>query len=182
MSARNITWPFKTAAWPFKTAAWPFRTAVALLGVVGMLAGAGTATLAATALPDAQGNKQAAKPDKGKDKDKADKKGNGNDATVVVVVDRDGHSRVVREYVTRGNLPPGLAKRRTLPPGLRQQLHEKGTLPPGLRDYWTPVPAEWNGRLPAVPAYYTRYFVERDLIIIDTRNDTLVSLIRDLLN
>lgn len=161
--------------------AWPFRTALAL-GVVGMLAGAGGVTTHA-ATPGAQGNKQAAKPNKDKDKGgKNDKKGNGSDTTVVVVVDREGHSRVVREYVTRGNLPPGLAKRRTLPPGLRQQLHEKGALPPGLREYYTPIPAEWNGRFPAVPVYYTRYFVGRDLIIIDTRNDTLVSLIRDLLN
>ena len=99
-----------------------------------------------------------------------------------MVVDRDGHSRVVREYVTRGNLPPGLAKRRTLPPGLRQQLREKGALPPGLREYYTPVPADWNGRFPAIPVYYSRYFVGRDLIIIDTRNNTLVSLIRDLLD
>ena len=51
-----------------------------------------------------------------------------------------------------------------------------------LREYYTPIPAEWNGRFPAIPAYYSRYFVGRDLIIVDTRNDTLVSLIRDLLN
>jgi hypothetical protein len=159
----------------------------ALVGMVSMVGGAAAVTAhAATAPAGSQGNKQAAKPNKDKDKkekDKQDKKGNGSDADkVVVVVDRDGHARVVREYVTRGNLPPGLAKRRTLPPGLRKQLVEKGTLPPGLRDYYTPVPAEWNGRFPAVPAYYNRYFVGRDLIIVDTRNDTLVSLIRDLLD
>lgn len=164
MSAPNITWLRRTAL---------------ALGVVGMLAGAGAvSTFAATAPAGAQGNKQAAKPHK--DKDKKDK-GKGHDETVIVV-DRDGHSRVVREYVTRGNLPPGLAKRRTLPPGLQQQLHERGALPPGLREYYTPIPAEWNGRFPAIPAYYSRYFVGRDLIIVDTRNDTLVSLIRDLLN
>lgn len=149
-----------------------------MVGMVSLLAGAATVTtIGATTPAGAQGNKQA-KPNK--NKDKKDKK--GNDANIVVVVDRDGHSRVVREYVTRGNLPPGLAKRRALPPGLRQQLREKGALPPGLREYYTPVPADWNARFPAIPAYYTRYFVGRDLIIIDTRNDTLVSLIRDLLD
>jgi hypothetical protein len=162
-------------------------TVFALAGMVSMVGGAAAVTAhAATAPAGSQGNKQAAKPNKDKDKkdkDKPNKKGNGSDAdTVVIVVDRDGHTRVVREYVTRGNLPPGLAKRRTLPPGLRQQLVERGTLPPGLREYYTPVPAEWNGRFPAVPVYYTRYFVGRDLIIVDTRNDTLVSLIRDLLD
>jgi hypothetical protein len=154
---------------------------LACLGMVSMLAGAGAMTAqAATASGGAQGNKQGAKAKK--DKDKQDKKGNGGDTTTIVVVDRDGHSRVVREYVTHGNLPPGLAKRRALPPGLRQQLVERGTLPPGLRDYYTPVPADWNPRFPAIPVYYSRYFVGRDLIIIDTRNDTLVSLIRDLLD
>ena len=121
---------------------------------------------------------------KDKDKDHKGKAKNGrdHDTAVVVVVDRDGHHRVVREYVTRGNLPPGLAKRRTLPPGLSKQLREKGTLPPGLRDYYTPVPADWNPRFPAIPTYYQRYFVGSHLIIIDTRDNTLVSLMRDLLN
>lgn len=123
---------------------------------------------------NSQGNKKAAKPSKDKGKD--------HDAAVIINIDLDGHRRTVREYVTRGNLPPGLAKRRALPPGLSKQLREKGALPPGLRDYYTPVPAEWNARFPAIPAYYTRYFVGSHLIIVDTRNDTLVSLIRDLLD
>ena len=159
---------------------WTFKGTLALVGMVSMLAGAAAVTtLAATAPANAQGKQKAAKPHKEKNKEK---QGHDSDANIVVVVDRDGHSRVVREYVTRGNLPPGLAKRRTLPPGLRQQLREKGALPPGLRDYYTPVPADWNGRFPAIPVYYSRYFVGRDLIIIDTRNNTLVSLIRDLLD
>lgn len=160
--------------------AWPATVALAIAGAVSLLPSVTAASLAAKTAVEDQGNKQA-KPNKDKDKkDKKDKK--DNDANIVVVVDRDGHSRVVRDYVTRGNLPPGLAKRRALPPGLRQQLREKGALPPGLREYYTPVPADWNARFPAIPVYYTRYFVGRDLIIIDTRNDTLVSLIRDLLD
>ena len=163
-----------------------FKGAFVVAGLVSMLAGA--TTVAATATLDAQGNKQGGKAAKDKDKDNKGKAKNGRDHdtpdhnTTVVVVDRDGHYRVVREYVTRGNLPPGLAKRRTLPPGLSQQLHERGTLPPGLRAYYTPVPAAWNQRFPAIPTYYQRYFVGSHLIIIDTRDNTLVSLIRDLLN
>lgn len=161
-----------------------FKGACAVAGMVSMLAGA--TAVAATSTIDAQGNKQGGKAAKDKDKDKDNKgkakNGRDHDTTVVVVVDRDGHHRVVREYVTRGNLPPGLAKRRTLPPGLSRQLREKGTLPPGLRDYYTPVPADWNPRFPAIPTYYQRYFVGSHLIIIDTRDNTLVSLIRDLLN
>ena len=160
-----------------------FKSACVVAAMVSMLAGA--TAVAATASIDAQGNKQGGKAAKDKDKDKDNKgkaKNGRDDTTAVVVVDRDGHYRVVREYVTRGNLPPGLAKRRTLPPGLSQQLRERGTLPPGLRDYYTPVPADWNPRFPAIPTYYQRYFVGSHLIIIDTRDNTLVSLIRDLLN
>ncbi|MDP2321725.1 MAG: hypothetical protein Q8O42_20590 [Acidobacteriota bacterium] len=162
----------------------PLRRACAVAGMASMLMGASVSTsVAATVNFEEQGSKKAAKPEKDQSaKDKSAKdKGRDHDTTTIVV-DRDGHSRVVREYATRGNLPPGLAKRRTLPPGLSKQLREKGALPPGLRDYYTPVPADWNARLPSIPAYYTRYFVGRDLIIIDTRNDTLVALIRDLLD
>lgn len=157
----------------------PVRRACAVVGLASILMGANISTsVAATVnLGDQGGKPEKAKP--AKDQSAKDK---GRDDTKTIVVDRDGHSRVVRGYVTRGNLPPGLAKRRELPPGLSKQLRERGALPPGLRDYYTPVPADWNARLPGIPAYYSRYFVGRDLIIIDTRNDTLVSLIRDLLD
>jgi hypothetical protein len=120
-------------------------------------------------------DKAQGKAEKGKaDKGKADK-------TKVVVVDRDGHHRVVREYVTRGNLPPGLAKRKTLPPGLAKQLRENGELPPGLQPYFTTVPQEIDVRFPALPAYYHRYFAGNDFVVVDTRTNRVVLLIRDLL-
>jgi hypothetical protein len=111
---------------------------------------------------------------KNKDKDK-------NDKTRVVVIDRDGHQRIVREYVTRGNLPPGLAKRKALPPGLAQQLRENGELPPGLQPYFTPVPQEIVVRFPVLPTYYHRYFAGNDFVVVDTRTNRIVLLIRDLL-
>jgi len=153
----------------------------AMAAMVSLLAAdVAVAGIAASATLAAQSNKKDAKP--AKNKQAKDNKGHDKKSKVVVVVDRDGHHRVVREYVTRGNLPPGLAKRRTLPPGLSRQLRERGTLPPGLRDYYTPVPADWNPRFPTIPAYYERYFVGNHLIIVDTRDETLVSLIRDLFN
>lgn len=114
-----------------------------------------------------------------KPKGKAAKPGKGPD--VVVAIDRDGHSRIVREFVTRDAVPPGLTRREALPPGLSEQLRETGSLPPGLEKHLVPVPVTLIARLPPVPAYYNRYFAGRDLIIIDTRNDRIVLLIRDLL-
>ena len=132
----------------------------------------------ATHAIEQQGKAKGHDKDKEKDKDK-DKAGKGN--STVVVVDRDGHQRIVREYVTRGNLPPGLAKRKALPPGLAKQLRETGELPPGLQPYFTPVPREIDVRFPVLPAYYHRYFAGNDFVVVDTRTNRIVLLIRDLL-
>lgn len=108
--------------------------------------------------------------------DKADKK---DDKARAIVVDRDGHIRLIREYARGGSLPPGLAKREALPPGLRKQLRERGELPPGLQKRLVPVPAPLLMRLPAVPPYYQRYFAGDDLIVIDTRTNRIAVIILD---
>jgi len=97
-----------------------------------------------------------------------DKHSGSSDA---IAIDRSGHVRVIREYEDErsGSLPPGLAKRTELPPGLRKQLHEKGELPPGLQKRLVPVPADLEVRLPRIPSYDRRYFAGNDLIIVDTR-------------
>jgi hypothetical protein len=156
---------------------------------------------APSAAPEAQGRGngrgQAAKPDKGRpDKggkpDKAEKKPHPQEKgqkppkksdrdADVVVVDRDGHSRVIREHRGTGSLPPGLAKRESLPPGLRRQLVERGALPPGLRRYLVDVPGPWQTRLPAIPSHYHRYFAGDDLIVVDTRTNRIVAIVRDVL-
>ena len=112
--------------------------------------------------------------------DKADGPRDRKDDAKVVVVDRDGHVRVIREYA-RAALPPGLAKRESLPPGLRQQLRERGELPPGLQKRLVPMPAAWAARLPPVPAHYHRYFVGDDFIVVDTRTNRIVAIVRDVL-
>jgi hypothetical protein len=129
-----------------------------------------------------RGRGQAAKPNKPEPKgqkpaSKPEKKGGTDDA---VVFDRDGHARAIRDYRTAG-LPPGLAKRASLPPGLRKQLVERGELPPGLQKHLVDVPGPLVARLPAVPAYYHRYFAGDDLIVVDTRTNRIVAIVRDVL-
>lgn len=102
-----------------------------------------------------------------------------DDKAEAIVVDRDGHIRIIREYAHAGSLPPGLAKREALPPGLRKQLRERGALPPGLQKHLVPVPAPLVTRLPALPAYYHRYFVGEDLIVVDTRTNQIVAVLLD---
>jgi hypothetical protein len=98
-------------------------------------------------------------------------------AEQAVVIDREGHVRVIREYARSGSLPPGLDKREALPPGLRKQLRERGELPPGLQKRLVPVPAPLIARLPPVPPYYHRYFAGDDLIVINTRTNRIEAII-----
>ncbi len=94
-----------------------------------------------------------------------------------VVIDRDGHRRIVTEYFSRESLPPGLAKRQSLPPGLRKQLRERGHLPPGLEKRLIPVPGPLVSRFPALPPHYSGYFAGRDLIVVNTRTNVIVAVI-----
>jgi hypothetical protein len=63
--------------------------------------------------------------------------------------DRDSMHEWYREH--EHGLPPGLAKRDQLPPGLEKQLRERGTLPPGLQKKIEPVPEDLERRLPPPP-------------------------------
>ena len=127
-----------------------------------------------------QGKKaeKAVKADKHDGKDK-NKDGKNDGPAAAIAVDRDGHVRVIREYGRSGSLPPGLAKREALPPGLRAQLHERGALPPGLQKHLVLVPVSLGRRLPPVPSYYRRYFAGDDLLVVDTRTNHIVAIISD---
>lgn len=76
-------------------------------------------------------------------------------------------------------LPPGLAKRHSLPPGLAKQLRERGRLPPGLQKRLTPVPYGWSHPHGALSPHQARYFAGRDLVIVDTRTQRVVSIVRN---
>lgn len=71
------------------------------------------------------------------------------------------------------HLPPGLAKRDQLPPGLERQLRVRGTLPPGLRGMMTPCPEELEQRLPPPPEGY-RHFVIGGHVALVNPNTYLV--------
>jgi hypothetical protein len=106
-------------------------------------------------------------------------RGHGKAVNETIQIDRNGHVRVIRDYGRSGSLPPGLAKREALPPGLQKQLRERGELPPGLQKRLIPVPAPLAARLPPLPRYYERYFAGEDLIIVDTRTHRIEAIMRD---
>jgi len=102
-------------------------------------------------------------------------------ADVNINIDIVTHRRIVREYYASNSLPPGLAKRQSLPPGLQKQLQERGTLPPGLQKRLVPVSPRLVGRLPPLPPYYVRYFLNRDLIVVDTRSNRIARIIAEVI-
>lgn len=76
-------------------------------------------------------------------------------------------------------LPPGLAKREKLPPGLQRQLERNGTLPPGLQKRLEPLPPNVERRLEPLPPNQTRVVVGTDVIILDKTSQKILDIIRD---
>lgn len=109
-------------------------------------------------------------------------RGNGSDKDGrVVVVDRTRWSDadhchvVVLDYYRRHGLPPGLAKKDSLPPGLQKQLRERGHLPPGLEKHMVVLPVGLERELPPLPPHHVRRAVGEDLLVIDVRANLIVS-------
>src|SRR5438552_3584049 len=70
----------------------------------------------------------------------------------------------------RSNLPPGLAKKDRLPPGLERQLRRNGTLPPGLQKRVQPLPGVCTARLPRLPRDWSRVVLSGRIILLDPAN------------
>ena len=67
----------------------------------------------------------------------------------------------------RAGLPPGLAKKDRLPPGLERQLQRNGTLPPGLQKRVQPLPGSCASRLPRLPRGWARVVLSGRIILLD---------------
>ena len=92
--------------------------------------------------------------------------------------------RIVREWFAnpanlRG-LPPGLAKREQLPPGLQRQLVRNGKLPPGLEKKIESMPAQLEIRLPRLPDGRRRIFIGDNLIVLDGATSMIVDMIANI--
>ncbi len=70
-------------------------------------------------------------------------------------------------------LPPGLANRDSLPPGLQRQLAKNGTLPPGLQKKVQPMPAVCESSLPALPGGFSRVVYGPRVMLLDAKNKIL---------
>jgi Ni/Co efflux regulator RcnB len=75
-------------------------------------------------------------------------------------------------------MPPGLAKKENLPPGLQKQLQKNGTLPPGLakRD----LPSGLEGRLPKRKGQ-KRLIVGNDVVLIERATGLVLDILEGVL-
>ena len=69
----------------------------------------------------------------------------------------------------RAGLPPGLAKKDHLPPGLEWQLQRNGTLPPGLQKRVQPLPDSCAARLPRLPNDWAIVVLNGRIIMLNAR-------------
>ena len=94
-----------------------------------------------------------------------------------------GHEKAVRDFF--GNkqnlqgLPPGLAKREELPPGLQRHLERNGTLPPGLQKRLQPLPSSLEQKLPKTPEGVKRGIVNGNVVVIEERTSKILDIIKD---
>ncbi len=94
------------------------------------------------------------------------------------------HERtIVKEWFTsrRAGLPPGLAKKEHLPPGLEKQLRVRGTLPPGLQKKLHPLPLELEHKLRRVPTGYRRVVIFGNVILMNEKTAVIYDIIRDVI-
>jgi len=87
----------------------------------------------------------------------------------------DADKYIIQDYYRR-NLPPGLAKRSTLPPGLQKQLQRKGSLPPGLSA--EPLPHDLERNLSRLPEGYIRVRIETDIFIMRAATKEIIDVLR----
>jgi len=95
------------------------------------------------------------------------------------------HEKTIRDWF--GNkqnlqgLPPGLAKRDQLPPGLQKHLEKNGTLPPGLQKRIQPLPLALDKRLPKPREGTKRVVVGGNVILVEERTSKILDIVRDVI-
>lgn len=88
---------------------------------------------------------------------------------------RDQDREVIRAWYSghQSNLPPGLAKKDRLPPGLEKQLEQRGTLPPGLQKRIQPCPEELVRRLPPPPPDCANVLIGGHIVLLNRRTNVV---------
>lgn len=117
----------------------------------------------------AQGNGRG----RGHNKDNGDaaQSDNGDRDNANVRYYNEGDQRHMHDWYVQheNNLPPGLAKKDRLPPGLEKQLVVRGHLPPGLQKKIEPAPVALVRELPPPPPDCRDVVIGGHLVLLNTR-------------
>jgi len=121
----------------------------------------------------AQGNSQGHGHGKGHDKQDKKDKCNGHDDYRY-----ESHRAEIRGWYSENasHLPPGLAKKDRLPPGLEKQLVRNGTLPPGLQKRLYPVPVELRGYLAPPPPDCAHVLISGHIVLLNRKTNLIVDV------
>jgi Ni/Co efflux regulator RcnB len=76
----------------------------------------------------------------------------------------------------RNNLPPGLAKKDQLPPGLEKQLVRRGMLPPGLQREEQPCPPDLERRLPPPPPDSAHVIIGGHIVLLNKKTNIVLDI------
>ena len=76
-------------------------------------------------------------------------------------------------------LPPGLAKKEKLPPGLERQLRQRGTLPPGLQKKIQPMPLGLERQLRVLPTGYRRAVIAGNVVLMNEKTALIYDIVRN---
>ena len=91
--------------------------------------------------------------------------------------------RIIRDWFGLSHnlegLPPGLAKRDQLPPGLQKQLVRNGTLPPGLQKRLHDVPHDLAIRLPKIPENRRLIILGSNVILLDETTSLILDILEN---
>lgn len=103
-------------------------------------------------------------------------------SAVIVFSDSDrGKIRHYYENIKKTKtVPPGLAKKQELPPGLQKHVVKHGELPPGLEGRRLPQGLE--GTLSHLPAGFVRFRVEGDVVLLNEKTRVVLDVIWDVLH
>jgi hypothetical protein len=90
---------------------------------------------------------------------------------------------IVRDWfrTRRSGLPPGLATRDRLPPGLEKQLRKRGSLPPGLQKKIIPLPGDLERRMRVLPTGYRRVLIAGNVVLMNEKTSLIYDIVRDVI-
>ena len=103
-------------------------------------------------------------------------------SAVIVFSDSDrGKIRHYYENIKKTKtVPPGLAKKQELPPGLQKHVVKHGELPPGLEGRG--LPQDLEGVLSHLPAGFVRLRVGGDVVLLNEKTRVVLDVIWDVLH